>query len=94
MRWKPRAASPGPLIVGAYDFLPNVDDAATLVRVSKLAAGADAPFISHMRPDILGVHSLYGNAPIREAWKNVSRFGSRKALVDASVRCQSPNTLA
>ena len=53
---------PWSLIVGSYDFSPNVDDVATLVRVSKIAAGAGAPFISHMRPDVLGVHSLYGNA--------------------------------
>jgi type VI secretion system protein ImpC len=56
------------LIVGGYDFLPNIDDVATLSRISKLAAGADAPFISHMRPDVLGVHSLHGNADPR-AWK-------------------------
>ena len=59
---------PWSLIIGAYDFSPNVDDAATLVRVSKLAAGADAPFVSHMRPDVLGVHSLDGNADPR-TWK-------------------------
>jgi type VI secretion system protein ImpC len=52
---------PWSLVVGGYDFSPNVDDVATLVRVSKLAAGAGAPFVSHMRPDILGVHSLYQN---------------------------------
>lgn len=53
---------PWSLVIGAYDFSPNVDDVASLVRVSKIAAGAGAPFISHMRPDVLGVHSLHGNA--------------------------------
>lgn len=53
---------PWSLIVGAYDFSPSVDDVASLVRVSKIAAGAGAPFISHMRPDVLGVQSLHGNA--------------------------------
>ncbi|MGH9819890.1 MAG: type VI secretion system contractile sheath domain-containing protein, partial [Pyrinomonadaceae bacterium] len=53
---------PWSLIVGAYDFSPNVDDVATLVRISKIAAGAGSPIISHMRPDVLGVHSLNGNA--------------------------------
>ncbi|MBX7061682.1 MAG: type VI secretion system contractile sheath large subunit [Pyrinomonadaceae bacterium] len=54
-------AEPWSLMIGAYDFSPTVDDVATLVRISKIAAGADAPFIAHMRPDVLGVNSLYGN---------------------------------
>lgn len=47
--------------VGAFDFMPHVDDIAMLVRIAKLSAAADAPFVSHMRPDVLGVHSLEGN---------------------------------
>ena len=52
---------PWSLMIGSYDFSPSIDDVATLVRISKLAAGANAPFVSHMRPDVLGVHSLYEN---------------------------------
>ena len=52
-------ADPWSLILGDYAFAPVVDDVATLMRVSKIAAAAGAPFISHMRPDVLGVHSLY-----------------------------------
>ncbi len=52
---------PWALILGNYAFEPNVDDVATLVRVSKLAAGCGAPLVSHMRPDVLGIHSLEGN---------------------------------
>lgn len=52
---------PWSLMVGSYDFSPSIDDVATLVRVSKLASGANCPFVSHMRPDVLGVHSLYEN---------------------------------
>jgi type VI secretion system protein ImpC len=55
-------AEPWSLVLGDYAFSPIVDDIATLMRVSKIAAAAGAPFISHMRPDILGVHSLYENS--------------------------------
>lgn len=54
-------AEPWALILGSYAFAPNVDDVATLVRVSKLAADSGAPFVSHIRPDILGLRSLEGN---------------------------------
>lgn len=47
------------LIAGDYAFSPEVDDVAALMRISKIAAAAGAPFVSHMRPDVLGVHSLF-----------------------------------
>ncbi len=52
-------AEPWSLILGDYAFSPVVDDVAALMRLSRLAATAGAPFVSHMRPDVLGVHSLY-----------------------------------
>ena len=52
-------AEPWSLILGDYSFAPVVDDVATLMRISKLAAAAGAPFVSHMRPEVLGVHSLF-----------------------------------
>lgn len=52
-------ADPWSLIIGDYAFSPNVDDVAALMRVSKISAAAGAPFVSHMRPDLIGVHSLY-----------------------------------
>ena len=52
-------AEPWSLVLGDYAFAPRVDDVAMLMRVSKIVAAAGAPFISHMRPDVLGVHSLY-----------------------------------
>ncbi len=58
-------ADPWSLVLGNYAFLPDVDDIATLARVSKLAAGADAPFISHIRPDVLGIKSLHENTEPR-----------------------------
>lgn len=59
-------ADPWALVVGGYAFSPNVDDVATLMRVAKICSGANAPFLSHMRPDVLGVHSLFENADPRQ----------------------------
>ncbi|MDI1242622.1 MAG: type VI secretion system contractile sheath large subunit [bacterium] len=55
-------AEPWSIVLGDYAFAPIVDDVATLMRISKIAAAAGAPFVSHMRPDVLGVHSLYENS--------------------------------
>lgn len=52
---------PWSLVIGNYGFMTNKDDVAALMRVSKIAAAANAPFISHVRPDILGSPSLAGN---------------------------------
>ena len=51
-------ADPWAVVVGNYAFMPNVDDVAALMRISKIASAANAPFVSHMRPDVVGVHSL------------------------------------
>jgi type VI secretion system protein ImpC len=56
---------PWAAVFGDYGFLPAVDDIAALVRLSKIASAAGAPFISHMRPDVLGIHSLEGNTDPR-----------------------------
>jgi len=55
-------AEPWAVVVGNYAFLPEKDDVAALIRISRLAEAANAPFISHMRPEVLGVHTLDGNA--------------------------------
>src|SRR5690606_15000903 len=44
---------PWSLIVGDHAFEPVVEDVAALMRMSKLAAAAGAPFVSHMRPDVI-----------------------------------------
>ncbi len=59
---------PFALVLGNYAFSPNVDDVAALIRVSKIAAAANAPFVSHMRPDVFGVHSLE-SSPDPANWK-------------------------
>jgi type VI secretion system protein ImpC len=61
-------AEPLALVTANYAFEPKKDDVAALMRVAKIAAVADAPFVSHMRPDVLGVHSLDGNSDPAE-WK-------------------------
>jgi type VI secretion system protein ImpC len=64
---------PWALICGDYAFAPNVDDAAAMVRIAKLAAASKAPFVSHMRPDIFGVHSLAEN-PDHRNWEMSTSF--------------------
>ncbi|HTK38883.1 MAG TPA: type VI secretion system contractile sheath large subunit, partial [Pyrinomonadaceae bacterium] len=54
-------AEPWAVVVGNYAFLPEKDDVAALIRISRLAQAAYAPFVSHMRPEVLGVHTLEGN---------------------------------
>ncbi|MBK9163268.1 MAG: type VI secretion system contractile sheath large subunit [Acidobacteria bacterium] len=59
---------PFALSLGNYAFESGVDDTATLIRLGKIASAANAPFISHMRPDVFGVHSL-AEQPDASAWK-------------------------
>jgi type VI secretion system protein ImpC len=55
-------ADPWALVLGGYAFSPNIDDVATLMRIAKICSKANTPFVSHMRPDVLGIHSLFENA--------------------------------
>jgi type VI secretion system protein ImpC len=50
------------LVLGDYWYASNVDDIAALIRIGKIAAEAGITFISHVRPDILGVPSLAESA--------------------------------
>ncbi len=61
-------SEPFAVVLGNYAFDGNVDDVATLMRLGKLVAAANAPFISHMRPDVLGVHSL-ADSPDPSTWR-------------------------
>lgn len=51
-------ADPWAVALGNFAFEGNVEDVATLIRVGRIAAAANAPFIAHIRPDVLGLHSL------------------------------------
>ncbi|QYO66237.1 type VI secretion system contractile sheath domain-containing protein [Leptolyngbya sp. 7M] len=64
-------------LIGNYDLLPEIDDIALLMRTAKIAAAANAPFISHMRPDVLGVHSLHEN-PDPADWRIADDSSSAK----------------
>ncbi len=59
---------PWAVVCGNYDFSPNVDDVAALIRIGQISANANTPFISHIRPDILGVASL-SETPNSSNWR-------------------------
>jgi len=52
---------PWSVIVANYAFLPVKNDVATLMRIAKVASAADTPFIAHIRPEILGISTLFEN---------------------------------
>lgn len=54
-------------VLGNYAFDVNVDDVAALIRIAKLAAGANAPFIAYTTPSVLGIETLDVNAD-PETW--------------------------
>ena len=68
---------PWAVIAGDYAFAPEVNDVAALMRISKIAAAAGASFISHMRPDVLGVHSLHEHSDPVE-WNFVDETDAAK----------------
>ncbi len=80
---------PWAAVCANYAFEPNVDDTATLIRLSKIAASANFPFISHMRPDILGVHSLAAHPDPRD-WQLSADSTSGKLW--AALRDQTEST--
>ena len=59
-------SDPWALLAGNYAFEPNKDDTATLIRFGKLAAAANAPFVSHIRPDVIGIRTFDGHTDPRE----------------------------
>lgn len=52
------SSEPWALVAGDFAFLPSVDDVAALIRMAQIGAAIRAPFISHIRPEVIGVHSL------------------------------------
>lgn len=48
-------------IVADYAFSPDVDDIAALIRAAKASAAIGTPFISHIRPEVVGVNTLDGH---------------------------------
>lgn len=52
-------AEPWAAMFGNYDFQPNVDDIATLIRLSKIGSVIQSPFISRVSETLLGIESLF-----------------------------------
>ena len=65
-----QGGDPWTVVCGDYEFNLNVDDAATLIRLAKLAASATAPFIAQIKPQMLGIES-FAETPDVSDW-NVS----------------------
>lgn len=53
-------------IGGNYTFRVNVDDVATLMRIAKIVAAAESPFISHIFPQMFGAESFSDNFDFSE----------------------------
>jgi type VI secretion system ImpC/EvpB family protein len=70
-------SEPWSAVIGDYAFLPNVEDVAGLVRIAKIASDARAPFISHIRPDVLGITSL-ADDPDPTYWNGDDMSNERK----------------
>ncbi len=62
---KTHGGEPWSLICGNYEFSLDVGEVATLIRLSKLANIAVAPFIAQIRPQMLGIESFAGESDER-----------------------------
>lgn len=58
---------PYAVFCGNFSFGVNVDDIALLVRLAKIANSANAPFLSYILPQMLGINSLADN-PDSRTW--------------------------
>ncbi len=77
---------PWAVVCGNYAYEPNVDDVAALMRISKVAMPANTPFVSHMRPEVLGITSL-SDHPDPKEW-NVAG-DTNEAKLWAALRSQT-----
>lgn len=57
------------VLAGNYTFEPTREDAALVARLAKVAAGANAPFITSASPALLGCKSVE-DLPDTHRWKN------------------------
>lgn len=46
-------------IFGNYEFQPNIDDIAGLIRLSKIGSAVQSPFVSKISDTLLGIESLF-----------------------------------
>ncbi|MER3429678.1 MAG: hypothetical protein C4324_01310 [Blastocatellia bacterium] len=82
---------PFSLVVGDYAFSGEIDDIAALIRIGKIALAAGAPFVSHIRPNVIGISSFAENpnpkmwrpaedAPAAKLWKALRSTPEAKSL--------------
>lgn len=57
---------PWAFIAGIYDFDLNVDEIAGLLRIARISSVVAAPFVSHIRPGMLGIRSFAEKPDSRE----------------------------
>ncbi len=79
-------SDPWSVVCGNYAYEPNVDDIAALMRISKIASPANTPFISHMRPAVIGVSSL-ADHPDPAEWDLTG--GTNEGKLWAALRSQA-----
>lgn len=77
-RIKTPGGEPFAVVCGNYTFGVNVDDIAALIRLAKISQIADAPFISYILPEMLGITSL-ASAPHISDW-NISDDSAERKL--------------
>ena len=57
------SSEPWAIICGNYTFELNIEDAAVLIRLAKIGSHFDAPFISHIQPEMFGFSSFNSILP-------------------------------
>ena len=57
---------PWAIVCGNYEFKPNVDDIATLMRISQIGNASNTSFISQIGSDVLGIDSLADNPKLSD----------------------------
>lgn len=62
-----KSSDPWSILCGNFTFNLNVDDAATLIRLAKIGNHFDAPFISHIQPEMFGF-SFFDSVSSSDNW--------------------------
>jgi len=65
-----KTVEPWAVVCGNYTFGLNVDDVSILIRLAKLGNAIDAPFISHIEPEMFGFKS-FASASALDNWQIV-----------------------
>lgn len=78
-----RNEDPYSSVFGNYAFRADVDNVAALIRIAKASSAIRTPFVSHIRPEILGIKSL-ADHPDSDDW-DVS-YSSAEGKLWAALR--------